>query len=91
MTTRQQKFERGLRTIRSALDAGLSQKGVRDASISYSVPGFAPLVPDATFKVAASGRIEELMFTNEQITNSAERLGVFATTKVRMLVSRFAG
>jgi hypothetical protein len=89
VTTREQKFEKGLRTIRSALGTALNQKGVRDASISYSIPGFAPLVPDATFKVVANGQTEELMFTNEQIADSAARLDSSAITKVRMLVSRF--
>jgi hypothetical protein len=46
-------------------------------------------VPDATFKVVANGQTEELMFTNEQIADSAARLDSSATTKVRMLVSRF--
>jgi hypothetical protein len=89
MTTPQKQFEQGLRTIRSALGTALSQTRVRNASISYTIPGRAPLVPDATFKVAASGQIEELMFTNEEITDSAERIDSVATTKVRMLVSRF--
>jgi hypothetical protein len=48
MPNQPMQFEQGLRTIRSALDAGLSQKGVRNASISYTVPGPAPRVPDAT-------------------------------------------
>jgi hypothetical protein len=83
------QFEKGLQTIRSALDSGLSQKGVRNASISYAIPGSAPLVPDATFKVVANGQIEELKFSNEEIADSADMLDAFAATKVRMLVSRF--
>ena len=91
MTTPRQQFEQDLRTIRNALDAGLSQKGVRKASISYTVPGPAPHVPDATFKVIANGQVEELMFANEQVTDSAGGLDEFAATRVRMLVSRFTG
>jgi hypothetical protein len=53
--------------------------------------GPAPLVPDATFEVVTIGQVEELMFANEQVTDSAEGLNKFATTKVRMLVSRFTG
>jgi hypothetical protein len=64
MTTSWQQFAQDLRTIRSALDAGLSQKRVRNASISYTVPGPAPHVPDATFKVEPNGQVEEFMFAN---------------------------
>jgi hypothetical protein len=47
MTSPHQQFEQGLGTIRSALGTALNQKGVHNASISYSIPGLAPLVPEA--------------------------------------------
>jgi hypothetical protein len=43
MTRPHQQFEQGLQTIRSALGTALNQKGVRNASISYSIPG-SPLL-----------------------------------------------
>jgi hypothetical protein len=74
VTTSKQQFEQGLRAIHSALSAALDQKGVHNHSISYTVQGSDPRVPDATFKVAANGRIGELMFTNEEVKDSAERI-----------------
>ncbi|MGO9038178.1 MAG: hypothetical protein ACLQKH_09350 [Steroidobacteraceae bacterium] len=66
---------------------GRACPGGGNAAISYTVQGPDPLVPDATFKVVANGQVEKLLFPNEQVTDSAERLDSFASTRVRMVVS----
>ena len=87
MTTSKQRFKQGLRAIHSELSAALDQKGVPNHSISHTVQGSDPLVPDATFKVATNGRMGELMFANEEVEDSAE--GIIrpdVATKIRHLV-----
>jgi hypothetical protein len=83
----QRQYEQGLMVIHSALIAALSQKGLRNHSISQIKRGSGPR--DTTFSVTANGQAEELMFSSEEICDSATSIDSFANTKIRTLVSRF--
>jgi hypothetical protein len=83
--TRRRLFGTGL-----VVSAGTKRMSLCAAAIilrTAPISGPAPHVPDATFKVVANGQVEELIFANEQVTDSAERLDESATTRVRMLVA----
>jgi hypothetical protein len=86
--TSKEQYRQGLQTIHSALMAALDRKGVRNAYISYAARGSGPR--DTTFSVTANRKAEELMFTREEIADSARSIDSFAAAKVRVLASRFA-
>jgi hypothetical protein len=83
------EFVLGQQTIVRELEAAFNQAGVRNVSVSHVTHGTEP--GDTSFKVTANGRSEELMFTREDIEDSAFAIDSSAATNVRVLVSRFTG
>jgi hypothetical protein len=83
------EFMLGQQTIARELEAAFNQAGVHNVSVSHLTRGTEPA--DTSFKVAANGRSEELLFTREDIEDSAFAIDSNAATKVRVLVSRFTG
>jgi hypothetical protein len=84
-------YEKGKGVIHHALIVEMERKGIRGA-VSNRTHGSGPRVPDTTFKIVANGQTEEMIFTYEEIEDSAAQgIDSFANTKVRMLVSRFTG
>lgn len=87
--TPMQQFKQGLATIHQALLTAINQRGVPLLHIAYTVEGAGLRPHDATFIVATKdNRTESLMFTREEIGESAHRIDSFADGKVRVLVSR---
>jgi hypothetical protein len=84
---RQRQYEQGLRVIHVALIAALNQKGLRNHYVSQTKNGSG--VKDTTFSVTANGQTHQLVFTSEEICDSASAIDSFANTKVRMLASHF--
>ena len=80
MSTRRQQFEMGARTIRSALEAGLAQAGAtRPSATPYRGPIRSCRTPRSRSWPTARSR--SCLFPNEQVTDSAERLDSFASTR----------
>jgi hypothetical protein len=82
-------FTQGQQTIQREIEAAFNQAGVHNISVSQKTTEPAPA--DTSFKVAANGREVELMFTRQDIEDSARAIDSSAATKVRVLVSRFTG
>jgi hypothetical protein len=90
-TTSMQQFERGVKTIDQALRAALAQRGVSFWHIARTVVGVNIHPHDSTFIVwAKDDKEESLLFTREEIADSAERIDSFAAAKVRVLADRCA-
>jgi hypothetical protein len=83
------QFTQGRQTIDRELEAAFSQAGVHSISISHDTRGSEPV--DTSFKVVANGRAEDVVFTRQDIEDSARAIDSFSSTKVRLLVSRFTG
>jgi hypothetical protein len=82
-------FIQGQQTIQREIEAAFNQAGVHNISVSHITSESAPA--DTSFKVAANGREVELVFTRQDIEDSARAIDSSAATKVRVLVSRFTG
>jgi hypothetical protein len=88
--TPMQQFEQGAETIHQALRTEMNQRGIPPFHIARTVEGSAHRPQDSTFIVATKDKkTESLMFTREEITDSARSIDAFAAAKVRVLVSRF--
>jgi hypothetical protein len=87
--TPMQQFKQGLATVHQALLTAINQRGIPIFHVAYTVEGAGLRPHDATFIVATNdNRTESLMFTREEISESAHRINSFADAKVRVLVSR---
>jgi hypothetical protein len=70
----------------------LREQGIPLFHIAYTVEGAGLRPHDATFIVSTKdNRTESLMFTREEIADSAHRIDSFADAKIRVLVSRCSG
>src|SRR5258706_14759435 len=88
-TTPMQQFEQGAETIVQALRAALKQREVPFWHIARTAEGANIRPHDSTFIVGIKDdRTESLMFTREEISDSAQLIDSFAAAKVRVLVSR---
>lgn len=68
----------------------LEQKRIRGAVVNDRTKGAGPLVPDSIFTITVDGKTEEMMFTFEEISDSANgKIEDYAILKVRDLVGRF--
>lgn len=89
--TPMQQFEQGLKTIHQALLTGINQRGIPLFHIAYTVEGAGLRPHDAIFIVATKDyKTESLMFTRQEIADSAQRIDSFADAKVCVLVNRLA-
>jgi hypothetical protein len=87
--TPNRQFDQGLKTIHEALRSALEQQGIPLAYIAYTVEEVGLRPQDTTFIVATkNNRIESLMFTRSEISNSAQSIDSYANAKVRALVRR---
>jgi hypothetical protein len=87
-----QQFKQGLEAIHQALLTAINQRGIPLFHIAYAVEGAGLRPHDAIFIVATKdNRTESLMFTREEIADSAQSIDSFADAKVRALVSRCSG
>jgi L-rhamnose mutarotase len=82
-------YTQGLQTIDKELEAVFNQAGVHNISIVHVTRGTEPA--DTSFKVMADGKSEELIFTVQEIEDSARAIDSIAASNVRVLVSRFTG
>lgn len=87
--TPMQQFEQGAATIHQALRAALQQRGISGFYIARTAQGANIRPHDSTFIVETKDKTESLMFTREEIMDSAKSLDAFASAKVRVLTSRF--
>ena len=87
MGAEQRQFEAGLRTIRTAIDAALTELGLRQAAISYTTRGSTP--SEATFTVTIRGQTEVGLFSREQIEDSANSIDPVANIGVGALARKF--
>jgi hypothetical protein len=89
-TTSMQQFEQGAKTIFQALHAALNELGVSAYHTGRTVLGVNIRPHDSTFVVATKdGKTESLLFTREEISDSAQSIDSFAAAKVRELAGRF--
>lgn len=89
--TPMQQFKQGLETIHQALLTAINQRGIPLFHIAYTVEGAGLQPHDATFIVATKDhKTESLMFTREEISDSAQSIDSFASAKVRVLANRLA-
>jgi len=83
------EFNQGQQTIHREMEATFNQACIHNLSISHVTHGSG--ATDTAFRVVVNSRSEEVLFTGDEIEDSARALDSFAATKVRMLVSRFSG
>jgi hypothetical protein len=88
VTTQDPKFEQGLQTIQTTFEAEFSRRGIHIGSISHVRLDSRP--HDAIFKILANGVSQEMLFTHEEITKSAQNIRASAAAKVRTLGGFFA-
>jgi hypothetical protein len=89
--TPMQQFEQGAKTIFQALRSALDDLGAPAQHIGRTVLGVNIRPHDSTFVVLTKfNRTESLMFTREEISNSAQSIDSFAAAKVRVLAGRVA-
>jgi RNA processing factor Prp31 len=83
-----QQFEQGAEMIHKALLAALPQRGVAVFHIARTVVGANLRPHDSPFIVATKdNRTESLMFTREEIMDSAHTIDPFASAKVGVLLA----
>jgi len=90
--TPMEQFKQGLETIHQALRTAIIERGIPLFHIAYTVEGAGLKPHDAIFVAATKdGKTESLMFTRREISDSAQRIDLFASAKVRVLAGRFRG
>ena len=85
--TMQDRFEKGLATIRNALDAAIHDRGVEGSRVDCSID--ASGAQSARFSITADGKTEVQNFSREEIEDSGDAIDAPVSLKVRMLVSHF--
>jgi hypothetical protein len=88
--TPMQQFAQGAETIHQALRAALMGHGLSGFHVARAAQGANVHPHDSIFMVTAKEHTESLMFTREEIMDSAQSIDSFANAKVRVLAGRFA-
>jgi hypothetical protein len=83
----QDQYNKGLVTIRVALEDALRERGVAGGIIESNVGSDA--ATDVEYSVTVNGKTEAQLFARQEIEDSAQAIDAPAAIKVRMLVSPF--
>ena len=81
------QFQKGLATIRQAVEASLSDRKVADAQVELQPLADKP--QDVQVSVTVNGVVQVQTFSREEIEDSALAIDAPAAVKVRMLVGPF--
>jgi hypothetical protein len=81
------QFQKGLTTIRQAIEASLTDRKVADAQIELQPSTEKP--QDVQVSVTVNGVVQVQKFSREEIEDSALAIDAPSAVKVRMLVGPF--
>ena len=81
------QFQKGLATIRQAIEAALTDRKVADAQVEFQPLTEKP--QDVQVSVTVNGAVQVQSFTREEIEDSALAIDAPSAVKVRMLVGPF--
>lgn len=81
------QFQKGIANALRALEAGLSDHGIRAPVIECSEDRSDP--PSVIIKVTANGKTATQEFSHEEILDSGEAVDAPVSVKARMLVTHF--
>ncbi len=81
------QFQKGLATIRQAIEAALTDRKVADAQVALQPATEKP--QDVQVTVTVNGVVQAQSFTREEIEDSALAIDAPSAVKVRMLVGPF--
>jgi len=83
----QNLFNKGLETIRTAVETALHERGVGGATVNQSLPGTSESRTE--FSVTVGDKTERQFFERQEIEDSARAIDAPAAAKVRMMVGPF--
>jgi hypothetical protein len=81
------QFQKGLATIRQAIESALTDRKVADAQVALQPATDKP--QDVQVTVTVNGVVQVQSFTREEIEDSALAIDAPSAVKVRMLVGPF--
>lgn len=82
----QDRYQKGLATIRSFVDATLRDRGIAAADVQFTEQGAQR---EARLSISANGNTQATVFSYDEIEDSGEAIDAPAAAKVRQLVSHF--